>query len=785
MTTNSSLLARADVVPAVEKQRQQAMVSTTGTRLALLAGASLTLFLGWIPQGHAQAQVPVADDGAPGEIVVTAQKREQSAQKVGISITAASSEDLLQLNVVDSRAITRIAPAVTLNDAGGGTSSFAIRGVSQSDYSATQESPNSVYVDEVYLASGWEAGFPLYDLQRVEVLRGPQGTLFGRASSGGLISFITARPTERLEGYAEMGFGSYSQGWAEGAFSGPLSDGIRFRLAGRAEQNNGWWRNLNPGLKNTQEKAFFGVRGQIEADITNSLTARISLSYDKSPRHREGGNYQPTVFYINDEGQPAPLPADVDAYGTGPGNNLFGYRAPPSSRPVGAPEDTAYAAKQRFAPTLHLSWEGDGFSVTSISNYTFFKGYYNDECDGSPLASCLFPSATRLKQWSEELRINGSTGPLTYTAGIYILDISQSLDQQFITFPGVDNDFAFVSFNAVKQDLRSYSAFGQAEYELSPALKLTVGGRYTHDRKTFSSVAGFNELGNGFSGGTGSTVFDPPLIVYDFSQASVGDLARARKGMWSGKAQLDYSPSSDILLYAGVSRGVKGPGFNTNVASTGTNAQTPFGAEHLYAYEAGLKTQLFDRLLRFNLSGYYYDYHDYQGYTLTAVESRVGNYRAAFYGGEAEATLRLPQDLTASVGLAYLHTKVRDVETLYSGTQAERAVMAPTWTVTGNVTKSFDLSGNPLALTWSFDYIGKRYASLDNNAATLVRGSFVHNARVSYKLEDAGVEFALFCNNISNVSRQAFSYNLIGSTGDVTRSYAPPRWFGGSVRKTF
>jgi len=723
--------------------------------------------------------------GALEEVTVTAQRREQSMQDVGVSVSAVSGSDVRALGLADAKDIAKVAPGVVFDSTAGGAinSNLTIRGVSQSDFSPNQESPNSIYIDDVYISSSSAAAFALYDVGRIEVLRGPQGTLFGRASSGGLVHFISARPTNVFEGYAEAGYGSFNQKFAEGAVSGPLSNRFRARLSARGEDTDGWFENRAPGGKDTLENRFYGVRGQLEADITDTLVGRLSLSYDKSPKYR-AGIYKTRNAYVDASGQPAPLPPDLDAHGTGPGNDFAGYRDPFDDAWTGAFNNVGFFENERLTPTLYLDWSRDSVTVSSITNYTSFDMGYNEDCDGGPTDLCNFPITQDLEQWSQEIRANGAGDRLNWTTGVYFLKVDQDALIAF-SFPTLTGtDFAFSDSNLISQKLTSYAAFGQLEYKLTEKLSGTIGLRYTHDRKTIASQVFFYELGNGYFGGTGSEIFDPPLVAYDFSQATVGGLAKHSEDMWSGKIQLDYRPNDDALVYASVSRGVKGPGFNTNVSGNLTNEETPFDSENLTAYETGVKLELLDRRVRLNGSVYYYDYSDFQGFAFNGLQGVVGNFEGNFRGGELEFTAVPMEGLLVSLGAAYMDTKLEDVPTTYNGVVDQESIMAPDWTLNGALRKTFNLGAGEIGLQWSFDYVGDRYASIDNTFGTFVEGSFVHNARISYTLPAQGIEVAAFVNNISEEERMNFSYDLIASTGSLLQSYARPRWWGITIRKS-
>jgi iron complex outermembrane recepter protein len=728
-----------------------------------------------------QSTAALSDQDTLEEVVVTAQKREQNLQDVGVAVTAMSAEEVRQLGISDGKDIAKMVPGVVFASTAGGSiaSNLTIRGVSQSDYSATQESPNSIYLDEIYLASPNAANFQFYDTERVEVLRGPQGTLFGRSSSGGLLNYFTKRPSREFEGFAEVGFGAYQQKYLEAAAGGPLTDNVRGRLSARLEQTHGWFQNTAPGGKDTFETRFFGVRGQLEADLSDRLSARFSMSYDRTPRERAGTYVVYPAYLVN--GHPAFLPADVDAYGTGPGNDFSGYRS--TGEPLKAPfNNVGFFESQKVSPTLYLNYDGGGYKIASITNYTKFNLDYAEDCDGTPVNLCVFPIKQNLKQFSQELRVFGTSGRLTWTAGVYLLNVQQDVVQsfQFPVYSGTS--FAFSDDNVLNQKLFSYSAFNQLEWAFTPKLTGILGLRYTHDRKTFDSKVLITELGSA-SGGTG--VYDPPLVAYDFSEATVGNLAKQSVGMISGKAELDFRPVDDVLIYGSISRGVKGPGFNTNVGATLTTEATPFKDEWLIAYEIGSKLEFFDHRLRLNSDVYYYDRHRAQEYAYSGFSALVSNYEGKHRGAEIELTAVPMDKLTIALSASFMETSLYNVGTAYSGIQTQQGVMAPRRMWNGYVRKGFNLGAGELSVQWSFDFVGDRYASVDNNLATFVPGSFEHNARVVYTLPNSGLEIAARLDNISDKRRINYSFDTLSYLGSITPSMDKPRWWGISVRKTF
>ena len=395
-------------------------------------------------------------------------------------------------------------------------------------------------------------------------------------------------------------------------------------------------------------------------------------------------------------------------------------------------------------------------------------------------------NSQEMSQWSQELRAHGEQNGLNWTVGFYYLNIDQEEIELGFDFPLLSgDDFAFDDTNIVEQETDSYSLFGQVEVDLTPEVMFTVGLRYTYDEKSFDSKVFFNELGNGYSGGSGSTVFVPPLLVYDFSPETVGSDADIDDGLWSGKVQIDYTPNDNTLIYAGISRGVKGAGFNTNIGGNLTIEETPFDSESLYAYEIGSKLDLMEKSLRLNSSVYYYDYSDYQGFAFNGLQGVVGNYDGTFFGFEVEAIASLPFDTEGILGVSYIDSELEDIPTAYSGVQDQEALMAPEWMANGSIIKSIPIGDNLISLNWNFNYVDDQYASVDNNDAVFVESSFIHNARISYTMEASSIEIAAFINNIGDENRQTFAYDLISTGGYQLRSYDRPRWWGVTVRKSF
>jgi iron complex outermembrane recepter protein len=725
-----------------------------------------------------------ADSGSEGdtlqEIVVTAQKREQNLQDVGVSVTALSGDALRSLGITDTMQLGAAIPGLQLNSASGGNygAQLTIRGVANSDYSPHQESPNSMYLDEVYVSAPNEQGGQMFDMDRTEVLRGPQGTLFGRNSTGGLVSSFTNRPTPEDTGYLELTYGAFNEARLEGAASGPLANGINGRVAFATQNNSGYDKNYYPGSENLNSTNYRGVRFELEFDRIDNFKALFILPYTHDNDNEGFYGHINSYFDPADGGRPVPLPANINAWGTGPGNDLIGYRSPYWG-PEGSVGHVGFMRRGNVSPTLNLSWDlGGGTTVTSISNFTKFVFNYDESCSGAPQTTCEDPYQQDLSQWSQELRINGTKDALTWVTGAYAFGTSQEDGSNFLEPYYAGTPDAFSSRNGFSQHLTSESLFGQGEYLFSSNWRGTLGARLTHDQKDFSSQTYLSQEGNGVT----DTIYNPPLLIYNFSPDTVGGDATEINTYWSGKAQMDYIVSPAALLYASISRGVKGAGFNANATgSTATLATTPFKQEHVIAYEVGEKLTLFGDRMTLNSSLFYYDYKGYQAYEFKdGPNPFVSNNNGRFEGGEIEVIARPIRGLDLHLGLSGISTLIYAVDTAQIGVANQQATDAPKWSGNAMARYSWDLLSGTASAQWSGDFYSGSYHSVDNTATSYIHGSSGQNVRVAY--EQGHWEYSAFCNNVFNNIRQTGAYDFTGSYGYSVATFMPPRWWGISVR---
>lgn len=738
------------------------------------------LIVSWISSQATFAGETAQEGDTLQEIVVTAQKREQNLQDVGVSVTALQGDALRLLGVTDTLQLGAVVPGLQLNAASGGNygAQLTIRGVANSDFSPHQESPNSMYLDEVYVSAPNEQGGQMFDMNRTEVLRGPQGTLFGRNSTGGLVSFFTNKPTADDEGYVDLTYGAFNEVRVEAAASGALAAGINGRVAFATQNNGGYDKNYYPGAENLDSTDFQGVRLELEFDRIDNFKALFTLPYSHDNDNEGFYGHVNTYFDPADDGRPAPLPANVDAWGTGPGNDIQGYRSPYTG-PEGSVSHIGFLRRGTVSPTIHLDWDlGGGTTLTSISNYTKFLFNYDESCSGAPQTSCEDPYQQDLSQWSQELRLAGASDALTWVTGAYAFGTSQEDGSNFLEPYYAGTPFAFNARNEFSQHLTSESLFAQGEYLFTPSWRGTLGARVTHDLKDFTSQTYLNEAGNGAT----DTVYSPPLLIYDFSQATAGGDTVESNTYWSGKAQMDYILSPAALLYASISRGVKGAGFNSNATGSGPTLETtPFKQEHVIAYEAGEKLTLLGDRMTVNGSVFYYDYKGYQAYQYkNGPNPFVSNDNGRFEGGEIEVIARPVHGLDLHLGISGLSTVIYNVATAQIGIVNQQATDAPKWSGNAMARYTWEMLRGAGSVQWSGDFLTGSYHSIDNAPADYIHGSSGQNVRLGYT--QGHWDFSAFCNNVFNNIRQTGAYDLTGSYGYAIQTFMPPRWWGVNVR---
>ena len=706
------------------------------------------------------------------EIIVIAQKREQNLQEIPISISAFGGEAMRDLGWLSSEDVADQTPGLIATSFSGDStvSTFSIRGVGQNDFADHQEAPTAIYVDGVYVGFTGAAGIQMYDLERVEVLRGPQGTLFGRNATGGLVHLISKRPTDSFEAYTDLTVGDFNQFRVEGAISGPLSDTVRGRLSILSDRADGYFKNY--AGTDARQRDFLNARGQLAFSPSEAFDGLLTVWTSRTNDIVAGAyDFRPAFEAIGD--------MDADFQGStddAPGAN-DGYL-----NPLGSSD------KDAGDVALTLNYDTGKFVVTSITEFGEFEKFYEEDSDGNTSRTIDYIATQNASQFSQELRISGDTGRASWVAGIYYLN----LDGDYFT------DLNAPTFGgAVEQtydlETKSWSAFAHSEFRLTNSTSLTAGLRWINDEKEYNLLSvcvpsdtlppnepflpGFpdNDCALFTSG-------DPanPLVV------EAGQLNLERDDSdYAGVISLTHRVSEDAMFYGSLNRGMKGGGFTAPLDGFLTPPEIIYDPEILTSYEAGTKLVLADSRISLNASAFYYDYKDYQAYVFQGLTSQVRNQDAEITGGEIELDLRPADGFQLKLGIALLDATVKDVE-LSPGNFAEQdMILAPELTVNALAKKTWDV-GDSGQFMVQIDglYVDKQQYNTTNSIITEGDAYTVWNARIGFsKLHGENEwDLSVFANNLTDEEYTTYQFDLAAFFGYSLQVYAPPRWVGAQFR---
>ena len=764
------------------------------------------------------------------EIIVTAQKREQNIQDVGIAITAFSGEQMRQLGYTNAQQITALAPGVHIVQPNGEANyALAIRGAANSDFVANQESPVSLYVDEVYISQMSGAGFMLFDMERVEILRGPQGTLYGRNATGGLAHFVTNKPEQEFGGYGQVTVGEYDQVKFQGAVNGALTEGLSARLSVSTHHNSGYVENRVDPDNDLNNANDYAGRVQLLFEPSEDFSLLLNTRYSLQEIR--------TGFFENVSGSLDEVGNGVKEDNCALYTNFNGYCDDDGDNFAGDYDKLGHNDLETWGVSGTLKWELGDTLLTVVLDRQGVERDYIEDSDASPLPDFNFFLATDAEQWSSEIRLDGETEKVRWVAGFYYLDIDIA-DANGAEIPGLGADpsglggnpigiqnFVDFGFNEVsafvaaglfgaadgayigidnpyRQQKDSWSLFGQVEYDLSEQFTVIGGFRWIDEQVDFhydSNVVLFPNDGSVERNGNPNILLPtgvfiellgyPPLERTDYT----GDY---NEGLWSAKVELDWRPNDNLLAYASWNRGVKGGGFNAplnpllvlaqpeDVSSSQDefDAQYSFGEEELNAFEIGFKSTLMDGLARLNASAYYNDYKDFQAFTIVSLATNVVSAPdAESIGFETELFLTPAEGLDVAFGLSYNDINV----TLADGSKTT-SIQSPKWNVNGLVRYEWPaFNGGSMTIQGDIHYRSKHYHSVTRADAVTQDGYHIANARLSYTSADGKWEAAVFAENITDENYVVQSFDIAAVLGWIEEYYGRPRWVGGSVSYHF
>lgn len=797
----------------------------------LIALAGLISVLG-IPLSVAQSPDQAPRKGSVlEEIIVTATKRSESLQDVGIAITALSGEQMEALGFASAQQVTTFAPGVsTVQPNGEANYSIGIRGVTNSDFTTNVESPVAVYVDEVYISQASGTGFALFDMERAEILRGPQGTLFGRNATGGLAHFITRKPSQEFDAYIKATVGDYSQIKFEGAVGGSLGGDWSIRASVSTHDNDGYIKNRHPteggDLNNANDFA-----GRLQVLYEPSDNFSLLLNARTSTQDIDTGFFEhvtslathPTALDPN-TGDPLEIAGVLTPtlrnvvldYLDNDGDVYAGSYDDPGFNDL---ETNGYSATVKWAIT-------DALNFTSVTDSSTTERTYIEDSDASPVPFFNFFLTTDAEQLSQEIRFDYEGERFKWLAGVYYLKLDIEDTNGAITDPfyGLLTESAGATtvtgtgagavnaegglFNPYTSELTSISIFGQIEFALSERWSLIAGLRNIKDEKDFTYSANVVEFLNPAS----KPGFDAASNMG--SLASLAEYTGDRSDSdIAGRLQVDWKYSDDGLVYFAFNRGVRGGGFNapvfplttevpmTNadgvwineagavVTTAAAAAQVPTGLayddatlsyepEQLDAYEIGFKTKL-GTIGRLNAAAYYYDYSKYQLFTITGIDTlSVNSPEAEAKGFELELQLTPGNRWDILLGFAY-----NDVSAdLPSNAGSVTPVQSPEININGLLRYSFPVGSGEISLQADADYRDEVFFALTGAPAVTQDAYTVANVSISYSQQNW--RLSAFVQNVldEEYQVQAFDLSTTAVFGFTEQYYGRPQWWGVSFR---
>jgi iron complex outermembrane receptor protein len=730
------------------------------------------------------------------EVVVTAQRRAESLQQVPVSITAFGAEAIRDMRVDEPTDLAQHVPNLSAaSTLGGGAPIFALRGVSMNDYSPNQSSPVAMYTDEVYRGTPALMGPTMYDLERVEVLRGPQGTLYGKNTTGGAINFITVKPGYDTEGYVSVGFGNYQRWEAQGAAQTGLSDTVAARIAFTYAQADGVTENLLPGKDDMDGLDLYGVRGSLLWEPTENLSMILRAAVSESSGTAHGI-----------EAEPGPAGIGGGLYGlfnsidpvANPRTDDFREGVGPHQNEANRVDD-AVLATDSISLTVEYT-VSDQLTLTSITSWDDGSFELPEDSDGSSLDVLFIPYDFDATQITQDLRLTSRLGgPFDYIVGAYLsrevveggtsisvfsdidLNVDGGLDYQdcidsVATIGTPDQLFpaGCTVSNDYEQTRDSAALYFDGGYQITDTVRLRFGVRYTHDD---GEISNFRSLLLGSDGvALGNLIPGSPDVPGPATRRSYAD------DKMTGRIGMDFQTAAGNLLYATLSQGYRSSAFNGQAFfdPSELNVVKP---EQLLAAEAGFKLDLQDDRLRLNGAVFWYGYDDQQFLnvdTETGAQQLVNVPESTIYGGEVEAVYEVSERLRIDASMALLQSEI-DRGSLNGANLAGNTLpLAPDLSL--NLGATWQLASLPygdVSFRVDGNYVASQYFDVFNVRETQQDSYAIGNARLSLRPQDrTGIEFAMWAKNFTDEEYRTSMINLLDNFGYVYTLLGTPRTYG-------
>ena len=776
------------------------------------------------------------------EVIVTAQKRNQSENDIGIAISTWTGNELRDMGVVSAEDMALRTPGLTVNESSAtGVPLYTIRGVGFQDYSTGASSTVGIYFDQVAMPYTVMTRGLLFDAERVEVLKGPQGDLYGRNTTAGQINFISNKPSEEFEVGVNVGYSSYSTVDFEGFVNGSMGENAQGRIALKTIQSSEGWQKSVDGDDELGEKDVTALRASFNIELSQDAKLLLVAHHvDDQSDNKANTAYDGREIGLAEFSAPYSAVAPYLASGETPpwystdDNEAAGWTNSYTSSITGTTFDLRPKRDNQLkGMSAHLDWDLGNVSLTSITAYNKFERVERNDWDGGQYNDSSNINTTDLSVFSQELQLSGSTDSVDWLVGAYYsTDEMEEYYHYFMSdslYGGASLVFDIAPFKLngtgileldtkYQQETDSSAIFGHVEWQFTDALKLTVGGRYTKEQRDWSgctyvaddnSLGSFNNVlfGTTLSAGSCGTIDDRPssptfiLGLLGTPDANNGlavftDTIDTSRMM--GKIGLDYTPSDNVLYYASISQAFKSGGFNGANSNTTTQLM-PYDEEILTSYEIGAKATLLEGSMQLNAAVFSYDYKDKQEkdrvITLVGAISGLTNVDESSITGAEIDIQWLPTDgLRLAFGGAWLDTEIEQwqavdaansawlVNTATFDASGSELPQAPSLSYTALIGYDTNITENLiLGMALDLSYTDKTTGGVAPERAT--EDYTVINARLSISDASEKWKTLLWVRNVADEDYYASAF--LGGNGPYVRSMGMPRTVGVSLSYSF
>ena len=746
-----------------------------------------------------------AADAPVDDIVVTARKTRERLQDVPLAITAVGGADLRRNDHIRLEDLNQLVPSANVVVTNGHQASISIRGLGNNPGSDGLENSASLFLDGVYLGRPGMAATDLIDVQQIEVLRGPQGTLFGKNTTAGAVNITTEAPSFTLGARGQATYGNFNYQQYQGSLTGPITDRLAFRVTGYRTTRDGIVDNITTGRK-TSGLGRDGARLQLLWKPTDDLSVRLIGEYSSEQQSSGAVTVIPSMGLT---------PAAIQAKLTATGAKIA---IDPTGRTTAVDGPVATGTKQG-AGSAQIDWTfGGGFKLTSITAFRYWQYRSDSDTEGSSADVIYGGYYIQDRQWTQEVRLAlPRMGNVDALVGLYYFNQYVETDQHLnygkdaaAWLSGIPNSLlpvyakvspqiaGLLAFNNTRWDTlanpltHSIAGFGQVNWHVTPKWNVTVGLRETHETKREDvsrpiPVAAATGL---------------PVTALA-SQAAAPIHAAISNTAASFLFSTDYHPSESVMVYGLVSRGQKAGGLNTTLPPTGLGADAlKVEPEVATNYEIGIKSELWDRRIQLNLNLFRTEIRNYQANVLKEVNGQVVQLltnagRVRTQGVEAEATLRPVENLTLHGYVAYNDAKYRSypagpcpIETTGRPTcdlSGRPVAGAPRWTTGINGTYEHDLGRGLVGYgSAEFSYRSHFYGSLDDSRLTVTGGYGLLNLRAGVREKNGLWDLSVWGRNVTNAvyASNYFNYGSI-LPGTYVAFFGDPATYGATLRFNF